>query len=275
MISPARVSCATPPTSQATPTARFPSKMTRFAWACVRDVEIGAAAHRVEERASGAAPASVVHRVLVVPHAFLIAAVVVGVARVAARDRRLDEGVGHLVRLVLVGDDERRAAGGAGVPDLRGGGPLEVLGLAEVREDGLVRPASVAELGPDVVVKRLASHVEHAVDRARSPESPAARDGDPPPVDVVLGLGLEAPVVAAIVHQLGEADRDRDPGACVLAARLQQQDALGGVLGESIGEHASGRAGTDDDVVVVSHGCSCPLPSRPPACVRYAATKYA
>ena len=217
------------------------------------DVEIRAPARRMEEGAGGAAPATVVHRELVVPHTLLIAAVVVGVARVSAGDRRLDEGVGHRVRLVLVGDDEG-AAGRPGVADLRGGGTFEVLGLAEVRQDGLVGPAAVAELGPDVEVEGLAPHVEHPVDRARPPERPAARDGDPPPVDVVLGLGLEAPVVAAVVHQPGEPDRHRDPRACVLAARFQQQDPLRRVLGEPVGEHASGRAGADDDVVVLGHG---------------------
>ena len=216
------------------------------------DVEIGAAAHRTEEGARGVAPAPVVHRELVVADAFLIAAVVVGVARVAAGDRRLDEGVGHFVRLVLIGDHEG-TAGGAGVADPGSGGALEVLGLAKVGQHGFVRPAAIAELGPDVVVERLTPHVEHAVDGAGSAQCAAPRNGNAPSVDVVLGLGLEAPVVASIVHQLRKPDRNRDPGTCVPAARLQQEHALRCVLGQPIGKHAPGRSGADDDVVVVAH----------------------
>ena len=230
------------------------------------DVEVRAAARRVEEGPGGAAPAPVAHRELVVPDAFLVAAVVVGVAGVAAGDGGLDEGVGHLVRLVLVGDDQW-AAGRAGVADGAGLRPLEVLGLAEVGQDRLVRPAAVAELGPDVVVERLAPHVEHAVDGARSAERAPPRYRDPPPVDAVLGLGLEAPVVAAVVHQLREADRDRYPRARVPAARLQQQHALRPVLGQPAGEHASRRAGTDDDVVVFGHWLFGRPVSRSPAFV--------
>src|SRR3954468_3014898 len=46
---------------------------------------------------------------------------------------------------------------------------------AEDRQHVLIAPAAVAELGPVVVILRLAAHIYHAVDRARSAHHLAAR----------------------------------------------------------------------------------------------------
>src|SRR5262249_50723007 len=48
------------------------------------------------------------------------------------------------------------------------------------------------------------------------------------------------------------ADRNVVPDPIVAAARLQQQHAMSGVGGQTVRQHATRRAGADDDVVVVA-----------------------
>ena len=129
-------------------------------------------------------------------------------------------------------------------------GPAHVvLGLDEVRQHVGVAPAGRALRLPGVVVERASAHVEHRVHRARAAERLAARDEQRASVDVRLGLGREVPVELG-VELLREGRRDLDLQRAVLAAGLEQQHAHRGVLGEAVGEHAAGRAGADDHVVV-------------------------
>ena len=64
-----------------------------------------------------------------------------------------------------------------------------------------------------------------------------------------VGLGLVHPVVAALLEQLAPAERQMDPRIAVPAAGLQHQNAACRILGQAGCECASGRAGTDDDVI--------------------------
>ena len=52
-----------------------------------------------------------------------------------------------------------------------------------------------------------------------------------------------------LVH-LAHAERDMDERMEVAPARLEQQHARRAVLAQAIGQHAAGRTGADDDVVV-------------------------
>src|SRR3546814_4455377 len=88
-----------------------------------------------------------------------------------------------------------------------------MLGPAEIGQHRFPGPAAVAELRPGVVVERLATDIEHAVDRTRAAEGLAARNRNRPALDVVLGLGGEAPVVALVVQELGKADGHVNPPA--------------------------------------------------------------
>src|SRR6516165_4438006 len=107
----------------------------------------------------------------------------------------------------------RNAATLSGPPPLRRAiaARLVMLGFLEIGQYSFVRPAAVAELGPGVVVERIAAHIDHAVDRARSAEGLAARDRDRAAVEVRLRLGDEPPIVARVVEQLHKARRDVDP----------------------------------------------------------------
>ena len=65
-----------------------------------------------------------------------------------------------------------------------------------------------------------------------------------------FGLGRISPVEHPVLLELAQSERDLDVWVIVAPACLEQQDRRSRVLGQPIGEHASGRTGPDDDVVV-------------------------
>jgi hypothetical protein len=64
-----------------------------------------------------------------------------------------------------------------------------VLGLLEIGQHVVPRPATIAELGPVVEILGLAADIDHPVDRAGAAEHAAARIEDGAPVDAGIGLG--------------------------------------------------------------------------------------
>src|ERR1700746_3957141 len=152
---------------------------------------------RLERRRAGSRNARAVDHV---------AAVVVGIAWEPLGDSGLDKGVANLGVLAQRGDIERAAASPR-VPAAR----FVMLGFYEVWQYRIVRPATVAELRPGVVVERVAADVHHAVDRARAAEGLAARDRDRAAVEVRFGLCSEPPIVAGVVEEFREADGDVNP----------------------------------------------------------------
>ena len=138
---------------------------------------------------------------------------------------------------------------GAGLEGVRLERPL-VLVFLEVGQHVVPGPAGIAHLPPQIVVARLAAHVDHAVDRGAAAQHLAARIGEAAAVEAGLGGGLEAPVGARVAHQVEVADGDVDPVVVVLAAGLQEQHARIGIGRQAIGQQAAGSARADDDVVV-------------------------
>ena len=106
------------------------------------------------------------------------------------------------------------------------GTALVVLGLAEIRQHRFPVPALAATLTPLIVVGVIAAHVDHAVDRTGAAENLAARLIHDAVVEVRLRLGIEHPVHPRIDEGLGVAKRNVDPRVGVLAAGLQQQNAM-------------------------------------------------
>ncbi len=124
------------------------------------------------------------------------------------------------------------------------------LHLLEVGQHVGIAPALAAHLPPSVVVARVAAHVEHAVDRGRAAEQPAAGQVEGAVVEIGLGLGDVTPVVLGVQHGAQEAQRHPHIGMVVLAPGLDEQDLAALVLAEPRGQNAAGRTGADDDVVV-------------------------
>src|SRR5262245_30919824 len=124
-----------------------------------------------------------------------------------------------------------------------------VLGAAEIRQDIREAPAGVAELAPMIEVGRLAADVEQAIDRARAAQHFPARLDDLPLVELCLRLRGIEPIDLTIGEQLAVAERDMNPDMAVVAARLQQENAMATRGCQTIGENAAGASGADDDIV--------------------------
>ena len=193
----------------------------------------------------GAASAAVFLGRLHVAKAFLFGAVVVVVARIADLDPGLDQRVGNRKPLVRTDDIQRPADAVK-----RGRRPLQILGLLEVRQHLVVGPSTVAHLRPAVVVGGLATHIKHRVDRARPTQHAAARHRNFAIEQVRLGFGVEQPINGGIDHRLDVADRHMDPRVPIVAAGLEQQHRDLRILAQPRRQHAAGRAGADDDVIV-------------------------
>ena len=143
-----------------------------------------------------------------------------------------------------------------------------VLGLEEIGQDVVPRPTGIAELAPVIIVRRLAAHVDHAVDRRASAEHLAARVDEASPVETRLGRGLHHPVRARVADAVQVSDRNADPVVRVAAPGFEQEHAGAGVFGQAVRQYAAGGAGAHDDVVVPAveglktrHALDPPLPA--------------
>ena len=111
-------------------------------------------------------------------------------------------------------------------------------------------PGRIAQqVGPVVIVAGLAAHVNHAVDAAAAAQGFAARVNQAAAIEACLRLGGETPVGARVANAVQVAHRDVDPVVIVLRAGFDQQHALAGIGAEPVGQQATGRTRTHDDVV--------------------------
>src|SRR3546814_3881285 len=80
-----------------------------------------------------------------------------------------------------------------------------ILTFLEDGQHGIPTPFRIAaELCPLVIVARLATHVDHAVDRRRAAENPPARIQDRAPAEPGFDLRLIAPIGAWIADRSEE-----------------------------------------------------------------------
>ena len=131
-----------------------------------------------------------------------------------------------------------------------------VLRLHEIGQHVVPPPSEISQLPPAVVVARLSAHVNHAIHRRAAAEQLSERIGQRSSVQAGLSCGLHPPVGARIADAVEIADRDVDPVVSVVAAGLEQQHPYPRDLRQAVRQHASGRAGSHDDVVVSSFGRS-------------------
>ncbi|MCY1359422.1 hypothetical protein D9M69_459920 [compost metagenome] len=190
--------------------------------------------------------------------AFLLVAVEILGAREAGLHARLDHGMEQRVVAGLGRGHADRAVAAVEIvrPDVAG------LGLAEVRQAVEIGPVfQPLVLRPAIEVHGVAADVAHAVDQRGTAQALAAPALHAAVVHVRLGIGQVGPVVAPALQR--ERQRRRhlgaEVGAVVRAAGFQQQHADVGVLGQAGGEHVTGRAGADDDVVEFLGHAGLPL----------------
>ena len=120
----------------------------------------------------------------------------------------------------------------------------------EVRQQFAIAPARRAEPFPVVEILVLAANEDQAVDRRRAAEHAAARPDDRAAARGLARLGLEQARKALVVDRAVVADRQLEPEISIGAAGLQQQHAAGRIGRQPVRDHAAGRSGADDDVVI-------------------------
>ena len=170
----------------------------------------------------------------------------------AAADRDRGEARALVVRAVEVGR-ARNPHGAGGLEEVeREGARAPLGGPGKVRIASRVGACDVVPRPPGrprVVVGAMAADRHHRVDRRRPAEHLAAWEDHPAAVERVLRDGVVAPVERR-AEELRECRGDPDVELPVARARLEQQHARRGVLGEPRGEHAARRPGADDHDVV-------------------------
>ena len=176
---------------------------------------------RTQIRRGGAPPTTIFCRRLVIAGALLLRAIEIRIGLDAGLDAGLKQELADLPLIGLVGDAQRPSAA---VEFARPA--FVVLGLAEIRQHGIIVPALATTLPPFVVVGVVAAHIDHAVDRTGATQHLAARLIHHAIVQIGFRLAVEHPVDARIAERLGVAERDVDPGIAVLAAGFQQQHAV-------------------------------------------------
>src|SRR5262245_6221427 len=227
-----------PPHRYSTPMARRPETRIRLASA------FGTMARLAQIADRGRAPTPTARGQLEITGAFLGGPVEIIVARKARLLRGRDESLAQRMRFAHVGHRERPVH-----PMQRILAARLVLGAAKVGQHILEAPAGIAELTPMIEVGRLAAEIEQAVDRARAAQHLPPRLDDLPVVELGLRLRRVEPIDLTIGEQLAVAERDVNPDMAVMAARLQQQNAMAARGGQTIGENAAGASGADDDIV--------------------------
>ncbi|MNT32569.1 hypothetical protein D3C72_1684600 [compost metagenome] len=136
--------------------------------------------------------------------------------------------------------------------------PPMVFVTLEVAQGFIPAPPGVAgQLGPMVVIARLAAHVDHAVDAGAAAQGLAARVEQAAAVEAGLGLGLVEPVGARVANAVQIAHGDVDPVVIVAPARFDQQHAVARIGREAVAQQRACRACADHDIVEGSVVSGC------------------
>ena len=221
------------------------------------DRQIGPLHRRTQEGARRAPAHALMDGHVHPPEAFLLEAVHVLGGGIAGLDAGLDEGVEQRIVGLAGGDVQRPVAAAIFIRTLGPG--LRLAKIGQYIGIGPMRQRRV--LGPAVVVVGVAPDVDHGVQRRRAAQHPAARPVHGPAVHVLLRLCVVEPVVAVVGEVVGQRRRHMDLPGPVLRPRLQQQHPDIRVGRQPVGQHASGRAGTDNHVIEAPVG-QPPLPIR-------------
>ena len=219
------------------------------------DVEVRPRPHRVQVGAGRGEAAPPVHVAVERREPLLPVAVHVVGERIARLLHRLEERAEQRARRGPALEHERTRVAAELVGPL---GREAAFHALEVGEAVRVVPRLHAGVRrPSLVVERVPSLEDHAVDAARAAEHLAASVVDAPAVHVRLGLALVLPVVERAADRERQRRRhvDEDVPDVVGPPGLEHEHPVRGVRGQPVGERAAGGAAADDDEVVPpAHG---------------------
>ena len=128
-------------------------------------------------------------------------------------------------------------------------------------------------LAPLLIVKRVATLEDHAIDAAGAAQHFAAPVSNAPVVHKGLWLRFVAPIIVFVANRKGEPRRhvDKDIPEIIGAAGLEHQYTVARVGAQAVGQHTARRAAANDNGVVVvgwlgswlvgwlGHGVSFPI----------------
>ena len=211
-------------------------------WGIGDDLQIGRAGFEIG--GGGGAAQAIAGGDLIPAGALLLMAVEIGVFREAQLLGRGDEGGGDGVVVAHIGDAERAALAVQVI-----GATLIILGGAEMRQDIGEAPADAAQLPPMIVIGGLAADIDQAVDGGGAAHHPAARPIDLAAFQLWLAGGFQVPGEFGVIHGLGIADGDMQPGVGGPAAGLEQHHPRAWLFRQPGRDRASGRAGAHHDVI--------------------------
>jgi hypothetical protein len=227
------------------------------------DRQVGPVANGSQERLAGVPAHTGALVDFKVANAFVVAVVEVGAGRDAGLFGGGRERIEDLPPQALTFHPPfTTGAPAAGVEPGRcvvGGGPAMVIFVGQERRQTVgPAPTRVGAVPvtqrPGVVVARLTTHVDHAVDAAAASEGAATRVAQAAAVEAGFRFRLVQPVGARVADAVEIADGNVDPRIGVRPAGFEQQHTARRVGTQAVGEQAAGRAGPDDDHVVGGMG---------------------
>ncbi len=212
------------------------------------EIDIAALHRRPEIGDGGAGASAVADRVLQAAEALLLGGVEIVDLAIAELRGRCGEGVPDRVRYQILARLQR-----AGIAAIEIAAFLVALGAFEIGQHVGEGPALQPHLRQPVVIDPVTADISHDVDRGRAADHFPARMLDAAIVEMRFGLAQIIPIPARIVPDLADAQRQMDQPVLVFAARFEHEDAVCAVFAEPRRQHATGRAGADDDGVVICH----------------------
>src|SRR5580704_7658615 len=127
-----------------------------------------------------------------------------------------------------------------------------ILHLLEERQNIAPSPSLESEGAPTIVVRCLAAHADHRVDRRGAADDFAAWISERAAIEASLDFRAEHPVGTRITDGKEISSRNVVPNPIVQAAGFEQKNAALGISGEAIGQNASRGPGAHNDAVIVS-----------------------
>src|SRR5262249_23102369 len=209
------------------------------------DLDVAILGDGSRECASRADAPALVDITLIITDPALTGAIVIGIARQSEAVGSLKEGITQRVPPIAVGD-RKRTIRPAILRVVRSQSPL---GSFEVRNYGGIVPSPIAASGPPVEVLPITSVVNHPVDGSRTAQRFSLRHRDRTVCRRRIWLCLELPSVFRTGRRLVNSGRNVKQYASVGRPGFQQANRATSVGRQTIGQHASGGARADDDVI--------------------------
>ena len=129
---------------------------------------------------------------------------------------------------------------------------MVILGFQEIGQHVIPAPPGIAQLPPMVIVRRLPAHVNHAVHRRAAAQHLAPRIGQRAPVQPRLGRGFHHPIRARIADTVKIPHRHLYPVIVVIPPGFEQQNPIGRIGAETVGQDTARGARTDNDIVIAA-----------------------